>query len=252
MPGQELVQVALWQIGNLSEHIGEPGLGIDVLELGGADEGIHHRRPHAAAVGAAEQPRFSSQSDTLLVRSIARRPVNPRGARAKRYTRPACGIPQSAFPHRRRGTYVYRRTGGGSGQLPEAAGWLRIASARRQRHACTARWAGRMRGNPDAGRAAVTSHRPAGDDRQQIEALERESRELRRANESLLAALEDALRGTQPAPALPRSGRGDIAGAPASPSMESRAWPDETAQWDAALDGEAPWETLLVPRGTSR
>ena len=39
-----------------AEDIGEPGLRIDVVELGGADEGVHRRRAHAAAVRAAEQP----------------------------------------------------------------------------------------------------------------------------------------------------------------------------------------------------
>ncbi|MYG28470.1 MAG: hypothetical protein F4213_21045 [Boseongicola sp. SB0677_bin_26] len=98
----------------------------------------------------------------------------------------------------------------------------------------------------------MTSPGPTGAGRQRIEALERENRELRRANDSLLAALEDVMRGTQPAPVSPRSGKGHTVGAPAPASIESRTRPDETAQRDAALDGEAPWETVLVPRGTSR
>ena len=43
--------------------IGEPGLRIDIVELGGADEGVHRGRPHAAAVGAGEQLRLSAQSN---------------------------------------------------------------------------------------------------------------------------------------------------------------------------------------------
>ena len=38
------------------EHVGEPGLGIDVVHLAGDDQAVHLRRPVAAPVGAAEQP----------------------------------------------------------------------------------------------------------------------------------------------------------------------------------------------------
>ena len=41
-----------------------PGLGIDIVELGGADQSVHCRRPHTAAVGTAEQPGFPAESDT--------------------------------------------------------------------------------------------------------------------------------------------------------------------------------------------
>ena len=43
------------------EDIGEPRLRVDVVELGGADQGVHRRGALAASVGAAEQPGFSSQ-----------------------------------------------------------------------------------------------------------------------------------------------------------------------------------------------
>ena len=43
-------------LGDAGEDVGEPGLGVDVVELGGADEGVHHRRALAAAIGAREQP----------------------------------------------------------------------------------------------------------------------------------------------------------------------------------------------------
>lgn len=36
------------------------------------------------------------------------------------------------------------------------------------------------------------------------------------------------------------------------PPMETCARPDEAAQRETAPEREAPWETVLVPRGTSR
>ena len=38
------------------EHVGEPGLRIDVVEPGGLDQRVHDGRALAAAVGAGEQP----------------------------------------------------------------------------------------------------------------------------------------------------------------------------------------------------
>ena len=63
VPGQEFVEPALRRPGDAAEDIGEPGLRVDVVELGGADEGVHRRRPRAAAVGAGEQPRLSAQGN---------------------------------------------------------------------------------------------------------------------------------------------------------------------------------------------
>ena len=61
-PREEFVELALRRPGDSVEDVGEPGLRIDIVELGGADEGVHRRRPHAAAVGAGEQPRLPAQS----------------------------------------------------------------------------------------------------------------------------------------------------------------------------------------------
>ena len=55
-PGEELVQPRLRQVGEAVEDVGEPGLGVDVVELRGADEGVHHRRPLPAAIRAREEP----------------------------------------------------------------------------------------------------------------------------------------------------------------------------------------------------
>ena len=38
VPGEEFVQSGLRLLGDAGEDIGEPGLGVDVVELGGADE----------------------------------------------------------------------------------------------------------------------------------------------------------------------------------------------------------------------
>ena len=57
VPGQEFIEPALRRSGDAGEHVGKPGPGgIDIVELGGADEVVHGRRAHAAAVGTGEQP----------------------------------------------------------------------------------------------------------------------------------------------------------------------------------------------------
>ena len=63
VPGQEFVHPGVRQLGDATEDIGEPSLRVDVVELSSDDEGVHRRGPLAAAVGAAEQPRPSSQSN---------------------------------------------------------------------------------------------------------------------------------------------------------------------------------------------
>ena len=62
VPGQEFVEPGLWQVGDADENIGEPGLRVDVVELGGADERVHHSRPLAAAIGAGEEPGSSPET----------------------------------------------------------------------------------------------------------------------------------------------------------------------------------------------
>jgi len=43
------------------EDIGEPGLRIDIAQFGGADQRVHDGGALAAAIGAAEQPRFTAK-----------------------------------------------------------------------------------------------------------------------------------------------------------------------------------------------
>ena len=49
-------------VGDAGEHVGEPGLGIDVVELGGDDQAVQERRRAAAAIGAGEQPGLAAES----------------------------------------------------------------------------------------------------------------------------------------------------------------------------------------------
>jgi len=46
------------------QHVGEPSLWIDVVELGGGDEGVDHRRTSAALIGASEGPISSAHGDS--------------------------------------------------------------------------------------------------------------------------------------------------------------------------------------------
>ena len=55
VPMQEFAHPREPQVGDAGEDIGKPGLRVDVVELGGDDEGVHRRGALAAAVGAGEQ-----------------------------------------------------------------------------------------------------------------------------------------------------------------------------------------------------
>jgi len=50
VPGQQRAQVGDLVIGDASQHVGEPGLRIDVVELGGVDERQHDGGALAATV----------------------------------------------------------------------------------------------------------------------------------------------------------------------------------------------------------
>lgn len=50
-------------VGNAGEHDGEPGAWVDVVQLGGGDEGVDHRGPLAAAVAAREQPGLTAEGN---------------------------------------------------------------------------------------------------------------------------------------------------------------------------------------------
>ena len=50
-------------IGDAGEHVGEPGLRIDVVELGRVDQRVHDRGALAAAIGAGEQPGLAAEGN---------------------------------------------------------------------------------------------------------------------------------------------------------------------------------------------
>src|SRR5690242_17722233 len=56
VPGQEVGKPGGRMIVDPAEHVGEPGLRIDAIKLGGLDQREHRRGTLAAAIGAGEQP----------------------------------------------------------------------------------------------------------------------------------------------------------------------------------------------------
>jgi len=53
------------------EGVGEPGLGIDVVELCGLDEGVDGDGPVAAGIGAAEGPIPASDGNRRVILPIS-------------------------------------------------------------------------------------------------------------------------------------------------------------------------------------
>ena len=51
-------------VGDASEHVGEPGLRIDVVDFRRDDQGVHERGFVTATVGAGEQPGLPAERDT--------------------------------------------------------------------------------------------------------------------------------------------------------------------------------------------
>jgi hypothetical protein len=54
-------------IGDSREHVGEPGLRIDVVQFASDDQGIHHNSALAAAVGTGEEPGFSAERYAVCI-----------------------------------------------------------------------------------------------------------------------------------------------------------------------------------------
>ncbi len=62
-PGQQFVQTRSGKIGNTGEDVGEPGLGIDVVEATGRNHRQHDGAAVSATLAAGEGPVAPSQSD---------------------------------------------------------------------------------------------------------------------------------------------------------------------------------------------
>ena len=63
VPRQEFVNALGGVIGQASQHVGEPSLRIDIVELGGCDQRVDGGGAPAAFVGAGEGPVVSSHGD---------------------------------------------------------------------------------------------------------------------------------------------------------------------------------------------
>src|SRR4030088_449873 len=61
IPWQQFSNPVLRHVCDASEHVGQPCLRIDVVELGRHDQRGHGRRPVSAALGTGEEPRLSPQ-----------------------------------------------------------------------------------------------------------------------------------------------------------------------------------------------
>jgi hypothetical protein len=63
MPGEQFIEPRGGVVGNATQDVGEPGLRIDIVEFGGADQRVDGRGALAAAIGAGEQPSFAPEGD---------------------------------------------------------------------------------------------------------------------------------------------------------------------------------------------
>lgn len=61
IPRKEGSKAGNWVIGDSTEHVCEPKLWIDIIELGGLDQCVHGRGALATTLGAGEEPGFAAQ-----------------------------------------------------------------------------------------------------------------------------------------------------------------------------------------------
>jgi hypothetical protein len=50
-------------VGDAGEHVGEPSLGVDVVELGGGDRAVDDGGALTSTIGAGEQLRLAAERD---------------------------------------------------------------------------------------------------------------------------------------------------------------------------------------------
>src|SRR5581483_5578465 len=63
IPGQQFGYAAHRVIGDAGEHVGEPCARVDVVELGGLDEGVDGGRTPASGIGAGKRPIAPADGD---------------------------------------------------------------------------------------------------------------------------------------------------------------------------------------------
>ena len=63
-PGQEGVNPVDRMVGDVGQHMAQPGFGVDTIELGGADQRVDRRSPFAATVRTGEQVITPADGDT--------------------------------------------------------------------------------------------------------------------------------------------------------------------------------------------
>lgn len=86
VPGKQVVEKAHRMFGNAGENIGKPGLGIDVVEPRGLDEGVKDGGALTAAIRPAEQPDPARANQRLpsplLIRALMPK-LQPRRVRSR-------------------------------------------------------------------------------------------------------------------------------------------------------------------------
>ena len=61
MPGQQVVKPRSRMVCNAAQHVGEPGLWVDIVEFGRADQRVDRSGMLTAAIGAGKQPSFAAE-----------------------------------------------------------------------------------------------------------------------------------------------------------------------------------------------
>jgi len=75
IPRQEFVKLIDRVLGDAGEHVGQPGLRIDIVQFGGDDQAVDRRGALSAAIGTGEQPRFSAEGDAASIMPLFFKPL---------------------------------------------------------------------------------------------------------------------------------------------------------------------------------
>ena len=89
IPGQQFVDALGRMIRQAGQHVGEPSLWIDVVELGGGDQRVDGSGAPAAFVGAGEGPVWRPTATARSSRSAALLDMHRRPSSRKRVSAPS-------------------------------------------------------------------------------------------------------------------------------------------------------------------